>query len=139
MVRIRLALVVLLCVLLAPAASRAAGAERGDLATRLTKTLRSPYLSLGQTAAIAVDAWTGEVLYAHNATRPVVPASNEKLPVAWAALTVLGPRYRLHTDVLGAGVRVGATWRGDLVVAGTGEPMRTSADCGLDLTCSQTS
>jgi D-alanyl-D-alanine carboxypeptidase/D-alanyl-D-alanine-endopeptidase (penicillin-binding protein 4) len=130
MVRIRLAFVVLLCALVAPAATQATGAKRADLATRLAKTLRSPYLSLGQTAAIAVDAWTGEVLFAHNATRPVVPASNEKLPVAWAALTVLGPHYRLRTDVVGAGERVGSTWRGDLYLKGTGDPMLTSADIG---------
>ena len=94
MPRTRLALVLLVAVLSAPAAALGAATSKGDLDTRLTKTLRSPYVSLGRTAAIAVDAWTGEVLYAHNATRPVVPASNEKLPVAWAALTLLGPGFR---------------------------------------------
>ena len=128
MVRTRLALVGLLCLLLAPAASPAAPTAGGDLATRLTKTLRSPHLSLGQTAAIAVDASSGEVLYAHNATRPLVPASNEKLPVAWAALTLLGPGYRFGTEVLGAGERVGSTWDGDLYVVGNGDPTLTRAD-----------
>jgi serine-type D-Ala-D-Ala carboxypeptidase/endopeptidase (penicillin-binding protein 4) len=131
MVRTRLALVAaLVCMLIALALSSAAGGAGSDLATRLTTTLRSPYLSLGQTAAIAVDATTGTVLYAHNATRPIVPASNEKLPVAWTALNLLGPSYRFRTDVLGDGDRTGATWRGDLYLVGSGDPTLTTADVG---------
>ena len=105
-------------------------AASSDLSTRLAKTLRSPHLSLERTSAIAVDAKTGAVLFAYNDSLPVVPASNEKLPVAWAALTRLGPGYRLVTEVLGAGERVGATWDGDLYLRGTGDPMLTSADIG---------
>ena len=75
-------------------------AASGDLATRLSKTLRSPYLSLARTSAIAVDVRTGDVLFAHNQSAPVHPASNEKLPVSWAALTRLGPGFRFTTQVL---------------------------------------
>ena len=50
------------------------------------------------------------------------PASNEKLPVSWAALTRLGPGFRFRTEVLGAGAREGATWRGDLFLKGYGDP-----------------
>jgi len=128
MPRTRLALVLLVAMLSAPAAALGAATSKGDLDTRLTQTLRSPYVSLGRTAAIAVDAWTGEVLYAHNATRPVVPASNEKLPVAWAALTLLGPGFRFPTEVLGVGARDGSTWHGDLFVTGSGDPTLTGAD-----------
>ncbi len=127
-VRIRLALVALACVLVAPASSPAAGTTRSDLTTRLTTSLRSPYVALSQTAAIAVDASTGAVLYAHNATWPAVPASNEKLPVAWASLMLLGPSYRFHTDVLGVGTRSGSTWKGDLFVRGSGDPTLTATD-----------
>ncbi len=130
-VRTRLALVALACALAAPAAAApGTPAAGGDLTARLTKTLRSPHVSLRQTAAIAVDAWTGEVLFAHNETLPVVPASNEKLPVSWAALTLLGPGFRFHTDVAGVGERVGSTWRGDLFVLGFGDPTLTAADIG---------
>jgi D-alanyl-D-alanine carboxypeptidase/D-alanyl-D-alanine-endopeptidase (penicillin-binding protein 4) len=130
MVRIRLALVALLCVLVAPATSYSADSGTRDLTARLTKSLRSPYLALDRTGAIAMDALTGEVLFAHNATLPLIPASNEKLPVAWTALILLGPNYRFHTDVLGTGERTGATWNGDLFIAGNGDPMLTSADIG---------
>ena len=127
MVRTRLALLALLCLVVAPAVSPSAGAGSEDLAARLTKSLRSPYLALDRTGAIAVDTVTGEVLYEHNATLPLVPASNEKLPVAWTALILLGPGYRFHTDVVGRGERVGSTWDGDLFIAGDGDPTLTGA------------
>ncbi len=126
--RLRLALSVVSCALLGVlSASSAVGAET-DLTSRLTKTLRSPYLSLGSTAAIALDAKTGALLYAHNETRPVVPASNEKLPVSWAALMRLGPSYRYRTQLLGVGTRSGATWQGDLFLKGNGDPTLTTGD-----------
>jgi D-alanyl-D-alanine carboxypeptidase/D-alanyl-D-alanine-endopeptidase (penicillin-binding protein 4) len=102
-------------------------AASGDLATRLATTLRSPSVSLARTSAIAVDMRTGDVLFAHNARRPIVPASNEKLPVAWAALTRLGPGYRLATELLGVGEQRGAVWHGDLILRGGGDPTLDSA------------
>jgi serine-type D-Ala-D-Ala carboxypeptidase/endopeptidase (penicillin-binding protein 4) len=120
---------VVLALVLAVSPTTASGAS-SDLQSRLTQSLRSPYLSLGRTAAIAVDARTGDVLYAHNASRPMIPASNEKLPVSWAALSRLGPGFRFRTEVLGAGAREGATWRGDLFIKGYGDPTLTSADVG---------
>ncbi len=103
-------------------------AASGDLAAQLTKSLRAPSVSLARTSAIAVDATTGTVLFAHNATLPVHPASNEKLPVSWAALTRLGPDYRFTTEVLGVGRRAGPAWDGDLYLRSDGDPTLTSAD-----------
>jgi D-alanyl-D-alanine carboxypeptidase/D-alanyl-D-alanine-endopeptidase (penicillin-binding protein 4) len=75
-----------------------------------------------------MDARTGAVLYAHNAARSVAPASNEKVPVSWAALVRLGPGFRFRTDVLGAGKRVGTTWQGDVFLKGAGDPTLASHD-----------
>ena len=124
--RRRLAIAALAC-LAAVAAATATAAER-DLSTRLTTSLRSPHLSSARTAAIAVDARTGAVLYAHNATLPVVPASNAKLPVSWAALVRLGPGFRFRTEVLGAGTRAASTWHGDLFLRGHGDPTLEASD-----------
>ena len=128
MVRSRLALALLFGALVAAAMALTAGAGTRDLTARLTKSLRSPAVALDRTGAIAMDALTGDVLFAHNATMPLVPASNEKLPVAWTALILLGPGYRFHTDVAGVGERVGSTWKGDLFVVGNGDPTLTTAD-----------
>jgi D-alanyl-D-alanine carboxypeptidase/D-alanyl-D-alanine-endopeptidase (penicillin-binding protein 4) len=102
--------------------------ESPALATRLTRALMSPYVPLSQTGAIALDLETGTVLYAHLGTTPFIPASNEKLPVTWAALTRLGPAYRFHTELYGVGTREGATWNGDVVLKGYGDPTLTTAD-----------
>ena len=105
-------------------------ASSGDLASRLQRSLRSPYVSLAKTSALAVDTRTGAVLFGHNQNVPVHPASNEKLPVSWAALTRLGPGYRFTTSVLGTGQRVGSVWDGDLYLRGDGDPTLTTADIG---------
>ena len=110
------------------AAATTATAAGPPIQPRLTKALTGPSLSLGRTAALAVNAATGDVIYAHNSSLPVAPASNEKIPVSWAALTSLGTGYRFHTEVYGTGTRAGATWDGDLVLKGFGDPTLTTGD-----------
>jgi serine-type D-Ala-D-Ala carboxypeptidase/endopeptidase (penicillin-binding protein 4) len=105
----------------------AAGGSSG-LREELTASLKSPGAPLGHAAAIAVDLRSGTLLYAHNASTPLIPASTEKLAVSWAALVKLGPGFRFHTDVLGVGRREGTTWVGDLVLKGFGDPTLTAAD-----------
>jgi D-alanyl-D-alanine carboxypeptidase/D-alanyl-D-alanine-endopeptidase (penicillin-binding protein 4) len=107
---------------------QAAPASAPGLSNRLSRALAGPYLPMGKTAAIAVELETGTVLFAHNETKPVVPASNEKLPVAWAALVELGPAYRFHTELYGIGSRSGSTWDGDLVLKGFGDPTLATSD-----------
>lgn len=65
---------------------------------------------------------TGETVYAHNAGRMFVPASNMKIVTAAAALEALGPEYRYRTRVAAAGPVSGSVLRGDLVVLGSGDP-----------------
>ena len=122
--RVSLAAIVLA---LAVGATTTASAANG-LGPRLTTSLVGPSLSLGKTAALAVDVATGETIYEHNSDVPFAPASNEKLPVSYAALVRLGPGYRFHTEVYGTGSRAGATWNGNLVLKGFGDPTLGSAD-----------
>jgi len=105
-----------------------AGAAQGELAPRLDHALAVPHVSAAASAAFAVDLATGEAIYEHNASLPLLPASNEKLAVTYAALTALGPSFTIETDVLGAGEQIGATWQGDLVLKGYGDPTLSSAD-----------
>lgn len=65
---------------------------------------------------------TGETVYARNAGRMFVPASNMKIVTAAAALEALGPEYRYRTRVAAAGAVSGGVLRGDLVVLGSGDP-----------------
>lgn len=124
-----------LCALaLALPASVAARAETPRAATapglssQLGRALRGQWLAPGRTAALAIDLRTGKVLFAHNATRPFIPASNEKLPVSWAVLTRLGAAATIPTEVVGDGVRAGSAWQGDLILKGYGDPTLSSSD-----------
>jgi D-alanyl-D-alanine carboxypeptidase/D-alanyl-D-alanine-endopeptidase (penicillin-binding protein 4) len=80
-----------------------------------------------RSAAIALDLATGEVLFSQNAGRSLAPASNEKLPLTYAALVRLGSDYRIETDVLGQGEQDGTTWIGTLVLKGGGDPTLSRA------------
>lgn len=87
-----------------------------------------PHVSPARSAAIAVDLASGTTLYTQNGSRPLEPASNEKLPVTFAALTTLGASYRFETDVLGDGAgQNGTVWQGPVVLKGGGDPTLSSA------------
>jgi serine-type D-Ala-D-Ala carboxypeptidase/endopeptidase (penicillin-binding protein 4) len=96
--------------------------SRDAFQQHLSRALRAPHVSPSRTGAVVLDLKTGETLFAHNARLALRPASNEKLATTYTALTALGPSFRIETDVLGAGEQSGATWRGNLVFKGYGDP-----------------
>jgi D-alanyl-D-alanine carboxypeptidase/D-alanyl-D-alanine-endopeptidase (penicillin-binding protein 4) len=104
-----------------------AGAQQTPLQTRLAKALRVPHVAPGRSAAVALDLATGTVLFTQNPGRSLAPASNEKLPLTYAALSTLGPTYRIETDVLGEGEQDGTTFSGSLVLRGGGDPTLSTA------------
>jgi D-alanyl-D-alanine carboxypeptidase/D-alanyl-D-alanine-endopeptidase (penicillin-binding protein 4) len=65
---------------------------------------------------------SGQTLYARNAGRMFVPASNMKIVTAAAALEALGAEYRYTTRIAAAGEVRDGVLRGDLVVIGGGDP-----------------
>jgi D-alanyl-D-alanine carboxypeptidase/D-alanyl-D-alanine-endopeptidase (penicillin-binding protein 4) len=121
-VRCRAVVAALLAALALPAAAAA------TLQSSLERALRVPHVSLAATGAVALDLATGQTVYAKNGALPLIPASNEKLAVTYAALTALGPGFTIETTVLGAGQQVGTLWQGDLVLKGFGDPTLSSAD-----------
>jgi serine-type D-Ala-D-Ala carboxypeptidase/endopeptidase (penicillin-binding protein 4) len=119
----RLASIVgVLATALALVGSAPAGGSSSDLAAELGHALAAPGISLAQTGALAVDLETGEVVFERNAHAVLLPASAEKLAVSYAALRVLGPRFRFQTSVFGSGEQTGRAWRGDLHLVGYGDP-----------------
>jgi serine-type D-Ala-D-Ala carboxypeptidase/endopeptidase (penicillin-binding protein 4) len=119
-VRARAVALALFVALAAPATGAA------SLQTALARALRVPHVSLASTGAVAIDLTTGETVYSRNASLSLLPASNEKLAVTYAALTALGPGFRIETDVLGEGQEIGTTWEGDIVLKGYGDPTLSS-------------
>jgi len=98
------------------------------LEPQLQRALAVPHVNPSASAAYAIDLSTGETVYARNESLPLLPASNEKLAVTYAALTALGPSFRIETDLLGEGQQSDSTWQGDLVLKGYGDPTLSSWD-----------
>lgn len=69
------------------------------------------------------DADTGEIIYSRNADRSFVPASNQKLFTAYAALAYLGADYRYKTRFLTDNKQIeGGVLQGDLYLQFSGAP-----------------
>jgi D-alanyl-D-alanine carboxypeptidase/D-alanyl-D-alanine-endopeptidase (penicillin-binding protein 4) len=62
-----------------------------------------------------------------NPARPLAGASTQKLLVAAAALSVLGPTHRFATRVVSDAAIQGSEVTGDLIVVGGGDPVLTTA------------
>jgi D-alanyl-D-alanine carboxypeptidase/D-alanyl-D-alanine-endopeptidase (penicillin-binding protein 4) len=129
--RRRLAGLVALITLAAPAATSAGRTQDSQLQRRLARALHVPHVAPARSAALALDLASGTVLFGQNPGLPLAPASNEKLPLTYAALTQLGPTYRIETDVLGEGQQDGTQWTGTLVLKGSGDPTLSRADLGV--------
>jgi D-alanyl-D-alanine carboxypeptidase/D-alanyl-D-alanine-endopeptidase (penicillin-binding protein 4) len=126
--RLHLAALLTLLTLAAPAATSAGRSQETPLQQRLARALRVPHIAPARSAAVALDLATGAVLYSQNPNRSLAPASNEKLPLTYAALVRLGPAFRIETDVLGQGEQDGTSWLGTLVLKGNGDPTLSSGD-----------
>ncbi len=110
-----------------PSTSVAPAADDG-LTAAIDTLLEDPRLDSASVEVVVRDAGTGEVLYARDPDRRLLPASNAKLFTAAAALDVLGEEHRFDTDVLGDGsVRAGIL-RGDLYLRGGGDPTALAED-----------
>jgi D-alanyl-D-alanine carboxypeptidase/D-alanyl-D-alanine-endopeptidase (penicillin-binding protein 4) len=117
-----------LAALAAPVATPAGPTQDSQLQRRLARALRVPHVAPARSAAVAFDLASGTALFEQNADRPLAPASNEKLPLTYAALVRLGPAFRIETDVLGEGEQDGTQWTGTLVLKGNGDPTLSRAD-----------
>lgn len=84
----------------------------------------------GATGVMVADARTGAVLEAVGETTPLPPASTAKTITTLYALDHLGADYRFHTRIIATGpVRAGQV-QGDLVLAGSGDPVLDTDDLG---------
>jgi D-alanyl-D-alanine carboxypeptidase/D-alanyl-D-alanine-endopeptidase (penicillin-binding protein 4) len=120
-----------LVALAAPSATPAGPTQDSQLQIRLARALRVPHVAPARSAAVALDLASGTVLFQQNGNRPLAPASNEKLPLTYAALARLGPAFRIETDVLGEGEQDGTQWTGTLALKGNGDPTLSRADLGV--------
>jgi D-alanyl-D-alanine carboxypeptidase/D-alanyl-D-alanine-endopeptidase (penicillin-binding protein 4) len=91
-----------------------------SLATVIDSLIETPPLQRTSWGIAVRDVASGRMLYAHNAEKHFIPASNTKLVVTLVALGELGPDWRYTTEIhaLGGIDTLAAT----LVVRGSGDP-----------------
>ncbi len=105
---------------LQPVGDTAALPTSAGLARTLGPLLAQPALG-SQVGAAVLDLSSGQLLYDHDADGDYSTASTTKLLTAAAALSVLGPQYRIQTRVV-AGARAG-----QIVLVGGGDPTLATA------------
>jgi len=108
---------------LAPARASSATRAPSSLRERIEAVLARPSLSRADWGIEVRDAESGRVLYARNADRLFIPASNLKLVVTTTAAHHLDPGYRFRTTLYGTGPVRGGVLEGDLVLYGRGDPL----------------
>lgn len=109
---------------LAPPAAQAAS----GLTERLDAALAGRALRGARVAALVVSRQDGRVLYAREPDRALVPASNQKILTALAALSALGPTHRFTTHLYADAAPDAEGAIGVLAVHGGGDPALTSEE-----------
>ncbi len=106
-----------------------ASADQGtSLRERLDRVLGGGALRDARVAALVVAREDGRELYALAPGRALVPASNQKVLTALAALDAFGPTHRFVTRVLADALPDGEGAVETLYVRGGGDPALTSED-----------
>ena len=116
-----------------PAADEAGAgeADRTQLQALLAQLLDGARaeLSDAELGVLVTDA-DGRPLLAHDADRPLLPASTLKLVTAAAILVTLGPDARLSSSVETTAPLEDGVVDGDLHLAGTGDPLLATREYG---------
>jgi len=92
------------------------------LQNKIDSVFSQQYFAHAHWGALIKSLSTGKVWYKRNSIKMFMPASNEKIPTAASALTVLGPDFKFETDLCYNGDITGDTLKGDLIVFGNGDP-----------------
>ena len=109
------------------------GAKRADsLGERIERILDDPRSSSAFWGVYVKDLSSGRVIYKRNADKTLVPASNQKILTAAAALDILGSSYRYETTLYFKGEIGGSVMRGDIILEGSGDPTFASKEFKRD-------
>ncbi len=113
-------------------------AEGSSLEGKINMILQNNDLN-GVISGVSVrNATNGKLIYEHNGSVQLRPASNMKLITAAVALKILGPNYTFSTEVRSDGSLKGKVLTGNLYVKGKGDPTLLEEDLqALALTLKQ--
>lgn len=93
---------------------------KADLARRIDSIINQPSQRKVRFSIHIVKADSDRTVYGHNATEPLIPASNMKIITSAAALKFLGPNYTYKTTV--------GLCEQTLVIIGSGDPLLGDKD-----------
>jgi D-alanyl-D-alanine carboxypeptidase/D-alanyl-D-alanine-endopeptidase (penicillin-binding protein 4) len=103
---------------------------RAVLRRSIDSLLADPMWRNANWGILIVEPASGDTLYSHNAGKLFMPASNQKLLSGATALAQLGADYRFTTSFLASAPIENGVLRGDLIVAGRGDPTVSDAMMG---------
>ena len=95
---------------------------RAALRHSIDSMIAAPALRSASWGILIVDPVAAETLYSHNASKLLIPASNQKLVSSSVMLEQLGPDFRYRTTFGVRGHVAHDTLVGDLAVIGRGDP-----------------
>ena len=110
--------------------------DRESLRRAIDSMLAAPEVRHARWGVLIVDPERGDTLYARDAGKLLVPASNQKIVTSAVALDALGPDFRFRTPVLASGELRDGSLLGDVLLVGRGDPSvsdRVSGDAMLPL------
>lgn len=108
------------------ALSGSARADEAGLEKALDALVRSPALRGARVGVVVEELATGKRLLAREPVAALVPASNQKVLIAAAALAQWGPAHRFETPVLIEGELADGVLDGTLWIVGQGDPSLVS-------------
>jgi D-alanyl-D-alanine carboxypeptidase/D-alanyl-D-alanine-endopeptidase (penicillin-binding protein 4) len=95
---------------------------RAGLTRMIDSMVNAPEFRTALWGVLIVDPERHDTLYAHNAAKLFIPASNQKIVSSSVMLEQLGPDYRFRTTLAAQGTISNGTLTGDLAVIGRGDP-----------------
>ena len=105
-----------------PSPSVAPAITRATLPRMIDSMVNGPEFRTALWGVLIVDPEAHDTLYAHNAAKLFIPASNQKLVSSSVMLEQLGPEFRYRTTFAAYGAIANGTLNGDLAVIGRGDP-----------------
>jgi D-alanyl-D-alanine carboxypeptidase/D-alanyl-D-alanine-endopeptidase (penicillin-binding protein 4) len=113
-----------------PAAGLSGSQASDSLVIDLDRIFSDPVLARALVGVRVESLRTGQMLYAHESNKLVMPASNMKLLTMSVAAERLGWDFKFETRLEAAGAIENGTLHGDLIVIGGGDPSIASRDFG---------
>jgi D-alanyl-D-alanine carboxypeptidase/D-alanyl-D-alanine-endopeptidase (penicillin-binding protein 4) len=105
---------------------------RASLKHMIDSMANAPEFRTAMWGVLIVDPERRDTLYAHNAAKLFIPASNQKIVSSSVMLEQLGPEFQFRTTFASHGVIADGTLTGDLAIIGRGDPTMSDRMRGGD-------